>query len=114
LFEYLKLKSDALLTRTAPKLPRPIGKRDQSTVPPIDRTSKLFIGGKQVRPDSGYSIKVVNRNGMPIAEVGAGNRKDIRNAVEAAQAAEAWTNMTGHARAQVLYCASYFAANTNV
>jgi aldehyde dehydrogenase (NAD+) len=32
-----------------------------------------------------------------------GNRKDIRNAVEAAQKAGGWTKMSGHQRAQVLY-----------
>ncbi|HEX6643755.1 MAG TPA: aldehyde dehydrogenase family protein [Gemmatimonadales bacterium] len=74
-----------------------------STVPPIDRTAKLYIGGKQSRPDSGYSIIVHDASGAIAGEVGKGNRKDIRNAVEAAQKATAWTRGTAHARAQVLY-----------
>jgi aldehyde dehydrogenase (NAD+) len=78
------------------------------TMPPLDRTPKLFIGGKQVRPDSGYSRLVVGVDGTTLSEVGEGNRKDIRNAVEAAAAATAWTAMSGHARAQVLY---YIAEN---
>ncbi|MDZ7601821.1 MAG: aldehyde dehydrogenase family protein [Hoeflea sp.] len=69
----------------------------------LDRTVKLYLGGKQVRPDSGYSYPVAGRNGRHLAEVGLGNRKDIRNAVEAAHKASAWGDMTGHARAQVLY-----------
>ncbi len=73
-------------------------------LPPIDRTPKLFIGGKQVRPDSGYSREVASPSGQLLGEVGEGNRKDIRNAVEAAQAAVAgWSSATAHNRAQILY-----------
>ncbi|HEY2981929.1 MAG TPA: aldehyde dehydrogenase family protein [Anaerolineales bacterium] len=72
--------------------------------PTIDRTAKMYIGGKQVRADGGYSLPVHDANGNLIGEVGAGNRKDIRNAVEAARgAAEKWAKTTGHARAQILY-----------
>jgi aldehyde dehydrogenase (NAD+) len=74
-----------------------------SVRPPIDRTAKLYIGGKQARPDSGYSLVVHDASGAIAGEVGKGNRKDIRNAVEAAQKAAAWTRGTAHARAQVLY-----------
>ena len=69
----------------------------------LDRTVKLYIGGKQARPDSGYSYPVLDAKGRVITEVGLGNRKDIRNAVEAAHKAEGWAAMTGHQRAQVLY-----------
>ena len=69
----------------------------------IDRTPKLYIGGKQSRPDSGYSYPVVNSKGEHVAELGLGNRKDVRNAVEAAVKASAWTKTTAHNRAQVLY-----------
>jgi aldehyde dehydrogenase (NAD+) len=74
-----------------------------AAVPPIDRTSKLYIGGKQVRPDGGYSLPVVAGDGTRIGEVALGNRKDIRNAVEAAHAAASWGRATAHTRAQVLY-----------
>ncbi len=74
----------------------------------IDRTAKLYIGGKQVRPDGGYSISVYDAKGNKAGEVGKGNRKDIRNAVEAAAKETKWTHMTAHARAQVLY---YIAEN---
>ena len=77
--------------------------------PAIDRTPKLFIGGKQARPDSGYSRRVQTPNGEVVGEVGEGNRKDIRNAVEAAHAAyRGWSKSTGHNRAQILY---YIAEN---
>ena len=77
--------------------------------PLVDRTPKLYIGGKQARPDSGYSIRIAGADGRVMGEVGDGNRKDIRNAVEAAHAAlPGWSKATGHARAQILY---YIAEN---
>jgi len=77
-------------------------------LPAIDRTPKMFIGGKQVRPDSGYSRDVYDARGRVIGQVGEGNRKDIRNAVEAAHAAGGWAIGTTHNRAQILY---YIAEN---
>ncbi|HLZ45301.1 MAG TPA: aldehyde dehydrogenase family protein [Gemmatimonadales bacterium] len=76
-----------------------------SLLPSIDRTYKLFIGGKQTRPDQGYSRKIVAPDGRLLGEVAEGNRKDIRNAVEAAHAAEGWGRGSGggHMRAQILY-----------
>ena len=79
-----------------------------SLLPPIDRTYKLFIGGAQVRPDQGYSRKILSPSGALLAEVAEGNRKDIRNAVEAAHAADGWAKTSGHNRGQVLY---YLAEN---
>src|SRR5580704_1559906 len=75
----------------------------ENTTPAIDRTVKLYIGGKQTRPDSGYSMEVRSPDGNLLGEASLGNRKDIRNAVEAARKAEFWTKTTAHNRAQVLY-----------
>lgn len=69
----------------------------------IDRTAKMYIGGKQARPDSGYSRPVSGPGGALVGEVGEGNRKDIRNAVEGARGAASWGKATAHNRAQVLY-----------
>ena len=69
----------------------------------LDRTAKMYIGGKQVRPDAGYSRRVLGADGAPLGEVGEGNRKDIREAVEAARAAASWSKATAHNRAQILY-----------
>ena len=77
--------------------------------PPIDRTVKQYIGGKQMRPDSGYSFPVYGRAGELLGEAPLGNRKDIRNAVEAARNAAGWARTPAHNRAQVLY---YLAENT--
>ena len=74
----------------------------------IDRTVKQYIGGKQARPDSGYSFPVYGREGQMLGEAPLGNRKDIRNAVEAARNAAGWARNSAHNRAQVLY---YMAEN---
>jgi aldehyde dehydrogenase (NAD+) len=76
----------------------------------IDRTAKIYVGGKQARPDAGYSYSVVNPKGHSVGHAGLGNRKDIRNAVEAAAKAASWGAATGHNRAQVLF---YLAENLN-
>jgi aldehyde dehydrogenase (NAD+) len=83
-----------------------------SGMPPIDRTPKLFIGGRQTRPDQGYTRIIVGAKGHVVGEVGEGNRKDVRNAVEAAHKAwSGWATATGHFRAQILY---YIAENLSV
>lgn len=75
----------------------------RNLLPTIDRTPKLYIGGKQARPDSGYSRDVYDPRGRLIGQVGEGNRKDIRNAVEAAHKAGGWAFGTTYNRAQILY-----------
>ena len=75
---------------------------------PLDRTAKLYIGGKQARPDGGYSKPVYSPKGKLLGHVSEANRKDLRNAVEAMNAAKAWSKSTGHLRAQILY---YIAEN---
>jgi aldehyde dehydrogenase (NAD+) len=81
----------------------------QAGLPPVDRTAKLYIGGKQSRPDAELSRRVLSPAGRLVGEVGEGNRKDIRNAVEAARkAAPGWAKSTAHLRAQILY---YIAEN---
>jgi aldehyde dehydrogenase (NAD+) len=79
-----------------------------SDVAALDRTAKLFIGGKQARPDGGYSRAVTGPRGRLLGHAGLGNRKDIRNAVEAAHAGRGWARATAWNRAQVLY---YIAEN---
>lgn len=78
------------------------------TADPIDRTAKLYIGGKQSRPDGGHSAPVWGKSGELLGHVSLANRKDLRNAVEAAHAAKGWSKSTGHLRAQILY---YIAEN---
>lgn len=75
---------------------------------PLDRTAKLYIGGKQARPDGGYSRNIYDKHGALLGQAPIANRKDVRNAVEAAGAAKSWSKTTGHLRAQILY---YIAEN---
>jgi aldehyde dehydrogenase (NAD+) len=84
------------------------GPRTQDQGPVIDRTPKLFIAGKQARPDQGYTRRIYSPSGEIVGEAPEGNRKDIRNAVEAAHAAKGWGRSTGHNRGQILY---YIAEN---
>ena len=109
-YEYLKPKAMAgrKLRPAQPPITARTASTTEFTAPSIDRTAKLFIAGKQARPDGNYSRPVLTPKGALIAEVGEGNRKDIRNAVAAARKADAWANSTAHNRAQILY---YIAEN---
>jgi aldehyde dehydrogenase (NAD+) len=111
LFEYLKPAYEKDLPSYSDAdfaLPEPAATSAEEGMPAIDRTPKMYIGGAQARPDAPYVLPVVGTDGRLVGEVGHGNRKDIRNAVEAARKAEAWTHATGHNRAQVLF---YIAEN---
>jgi aldehyde dehydrogenase (NAD+) len=107
LYEYLKRKSETRISTASVSqkaLKTPVNTGVSNSIPTVDRTAKMFIGGKQARPDGGLSINVYGVNKRLIGEVGRGNRKDIRNAVEAARAAaNAWQKATGHNRAQIIY-----------
>jgi aldehyde dehydrogenase (NAD+) len=113
LLEYLEptwFKNAPALPAAKPTPSEPSNNEGESatSATDIDRTVKLYIGGKQARPDSGYSMEVRSKNCQLLGEVGLGNRKDIRNAVEAARKAAGWAKSTAHNRAQVLY---YIAEN---
>lgn len=111
LYEYVKEKSDKALTDTPATIkvePAKAAKKTGPIFPSIDRTAKLYIGGKQARPDSGYSLTVKSADGSVLGEVPQGSRKDIRNAVEAANKASGWATTNTHNRAQVMY---YIAEN---
>jgi aldehyde dehydrogenase (NAD+) len=106
LVEYLQPKWLKQAARLAPANPAtaPSPSPQPAAGPPaIDRTVKLYIGGKQARPDSGYSFAVHAPDGSLLGEAPLGNRKDLRNAVEAARKAGGWARATAHNRAQVLY-----------
>ncbi len=113
LYEYVKPFWESKLSKDpVQQMPRfvPAEEIDSQEAPVIDRTAKLYIGGKQVRPDGGYSQAAYDATGKVIAEIPTGNRKDIRNAVEAARATKSWGGTTAHNRAQVIY---YIAENLN-
>jgi len=106
---YAYVKPDRDLPPITPTPAFQIG--DQGMTPQdslIDRTAKNYIAGKQKRPDGNYSRAVYSPGGDLLGHVGEGNRKDIRDAVEAAQKARGWASSTGHLKGQILY---YWAEN---
>ncbi|MDP3862838.1 MAG: aldehyde dehydrogenase family protein [Phaeovulum sp.] len=100
--EYLKLPEPKPQPEAAPTRLDAAPLPGTPAAPGIDRTAKIYIGGTQKRPDGGYSY-AVNAGSTHLGLAPLGNRKDIRNAVEAAHKAAGWGNATGHNRAQVLY-----------
>ena len=109
IYEYLKLKAwAARMPKAVQRVAIEAEVKPNFDEPSVDRTAKLFIGGKQARPDGNYSRTILSPSGKIVGEVGEGNRKDIRNAVAAARAAEGWSKATAHNRAQILY---YMAEN---
>src|SRR6478736_3067223 len=114
LLEYLEpawFKNAPALPAAKPPLEQKSNADSDPATPAIDRTVKLYIGGKQARPDSGYSVEVRAADGRLLGEAPLGNRKDIRNAVDAAHKASGWAKTTAHNRAQVLY---YIAENLSL
>ena len=92
-----------------PAIPAPLSSAPQPTL--IDRTYKLYIGGAQRRPDGNTSYPVYDAEGRVAGLAGAGNRKDIRDAVSAARGHLDWARYSPHLRAQILY---YLAENLSI
>ncbi|XP_029441288.1 aldehyde dehydrogenase family 16 member A1 isoform X2 [Rhinatrema bivittatum] len=81
----------------------------EAKIPSVDRTYKLYCAGAQKRPDAMYSRPICSPSDKVLAYVADGNRKDVRNAVEAAhKAAPGWGKRAAHNRAQIVY---YMAEN---
>ena len=103
LHPYLKRRCRTVSQVPATPCGRGRAEADSAVSKGIDRTAKQYIGGRQARPDGGYSLAVRDAQGRIAGHVGRGNRKDIRNAVEAARSADGWARSTGHLRSQILY-----------
>ncbi len=70
----------------------------------IAKTIKNYVGGKFVRSESGRSFAVNQKNGEFYANLCLSSRKDIRDAVEAAQAGlQDWSARSAFNRSQILY-----------
>lgn len=71
---------------------------------PVLKTYKLYIGGEFPRSESGRSYDLDDARGRHIANVALASRKDFRNAVVAARAAQPkWAAKSGYNRGQILY-----------
>ena len=77
------------------------------SLPNIDRTPKLYIGGKQKRPDGGYSFGLNSIDGSFICDIASANRKDVRDCVETASKSLS-KQPNNFNRSQILY---YLAEN---
>ncbi len=100
LWAYMRPRIRRTPLKPIPPVPAP----KHAKVGGIDRTAKMFIGGRQARADSGYSRAVWSPDGKLLGHVGLGNRKDVRNAVEAARKAQGpWAATPGALKAQILY-----------
>jgi acyl-CoA reductase-like NAD-dependent aldehyde dehydrogenase len=70
----------------------------------IPKTYKLYIGGKFPRSESGRVYEVVSAKGAFLANAAQASRKDARDAVVAARAAQpGWASATAYNRGQILY-----------
>jgi len=71
---------------------------------PVRRTAKLFIGGEFPRSESGRSYEIFGEDGRVLAWAARASRKDLREAVRAARAAQpGWAAKTAYNRGQILY-----------
>ena len=70
----------------------------------VRKTYKLFIGGKFPRSESGRTYILNNHQGEFLANVAQGSRKDARDAVVAARAAQSgWASATAYNKGHILY-----------
>ncbi len=71
---------------------------------PVLKTHKVYVGGKFPRSESGRFDRALAPDGTPIANICRCSRKDVRDAVTAARAAQAgWASRTAYNRGQILY-----------
>ena len=72
----------------------------------VQKTYKLFIGGKFVRSESGR-VAPAETGGRVIANFARASRKDFRDAIVAARAAlGGWSKQSAYLRGQILYRAA--------
>ena len=70
----------------------------------VRKTYKLLVNGAFIRSESGRSYEVTSARGDFLANVAQASRKDVRDAVMAARAAQAkWWGATAYNRGQVIY-----------
>ena len=81
--------------------------KNKVELPSIDATSKLYVGGKQKRPDSGYSFNQLSSQKEFICDIARANRKDVRDTVEAASKSKIGS-LNNFNRSQILF---YLAEN---
>jgi len=81
--------------------------KNKVELPTIDTTPKLYVGGRQKRPDSGYSFNQLSAQKEFICDIARANRKDVRDTVEAASKSKVGS-LNNFNRSQILF---YLAEN---
>ena len=81
--------------------------KNKVELPSIDATPKLYVGGKQKRPDSGYSFNQLSAQKEFICDIARANRKDVRDTVESASKSKI-ASLNNFNRSQILF---YLAEN---
>jgi acyl-CoA reductase-like NAD-dependent aldehyde dehydrogenase len=70
----------------------------------VRKTYKLYVGGQFVRSESGRVLTARASDGASLDQYSHASRKDLREAVSAARAAQAgWASRTAYLRGQILY-----------
>ena len=88
------MRNRLLVPKTAPRLP-------------VQKTYKLFIGGKFVRGENGRVIPARSKQGQVLANFSRASKKDFRDAVLAARSAFGnWSKQSAYLRGQILYRAA--------
>lgn len=88
------VRNPELVTKAKPRLP-------------VQKTYKLYIGGKFVRGESGRILPLKATNDNLAANYCRASRKDFRDAVVAARSAFAgWSKQSAYLRGQILYRAA--------
>ena len=73
----------------------------------VQKTYKLFIGGKFVRGENGRVVAAQGSNGEVVANFCRASKKDFREAVVSARAAfPNWSKQSAYLRGQILYRAA--------
>jgi acyl-CoA reductase-like NAD-dependent aldehyde dehydrogenase len=76
----------------------------ETTRLPVLKTYKIYVGGKFPRTESGRYYLLKSPAGEPLANVCQCSRKDFRDAVVAARAAQSsWGSRSAYNRGQILY-----------
>src|SRR5213075_1177576 len=101
-------KSNGHTATTAKRAQRPRLTDDGAAQPPprlpVLKTYKIYVGGKFPRTESGRYYLLKSSDGQPIANVCDCSRKDFRDAVLAARAAQSsWASRSPFNRGQILY-----------
>jgi len=88
---HLELQSSTTATATTSRLP-------------VLKTYKIYIGGKFPRTESGRYYLLKDAKGTALANICLSSRKDFREAVVAARAAQSsWAGKSAYNRGQILY-----------